>query len=61
MKKHYRLNCKNYILVTLYIISIILLITECEDFKTLIITKIIGLIYFVLFTYSNFIRNIQNI
>ncbi len=55
MKKYYKLNPKNYILVTLYIISIFLMIGECEDIKTLIITKIIGLIYFAIFTYRNII------
>lgn len=55
MKKYYKLNPKNYILVTLYIISIFLTIGECEDIKTLIITKIIGLIYFAIFTYRNII------
>ena len=56
MKKYYKLNFKNYILVTLYIISIILLIGECEDLKTLIITKIIGLAYFIIFTFKNIIH-----
>ena len=56
MKKYYKLNFKNYILVTLYIISIILLIGECEDLKTLIITKIIGLTYFIIFTFKNIIH-----
>lgn len=56
MKKYYKLNPKNYILVTLYIISIFLMIGECEDIKTLIITKIIGLIYFAIFTYRNIIN-----
>lgn len=53
MKKYYKLNPKNYILVTLYIISIFLMIGECEDIKILIITKIIGLTYFTIFTYRN--------
>ena len=53
MKKYYKLNFKNYILVTLYIISILLLIGEHEDLKTLIITKIIGLTYFIIFTFKN--------
>lgn len=56
MKKYYKLNPKNYILVTLYIISIFLMIGECEDIKTLIITKIIGLTYFSIFTYRNIIN-----
>ena len=53
MKKYYKLNFKNYTLVTLYIISIFLMIGECEDIKILIITKIIGLTYFTIFTYRN--------
>ena len=56
MKKYYKLNPKNYILLTLYIISIFLMIGECEDIKTLIITKIIGLTYFSIFTYRNIIN-----
>ena len=56
MKNYYILNFKNYILVTLYIISIFVLITECTDFKTLIITKIIGLTYFIMFTFRNIIH-----
>lgn len=56
MKKYYKLNFKNYMLITLYIISIFLLIGEHEDLKILIITKIIGLTYFALFSYVNFIR-----
>ena len=55
MKKHYILNFKNYILVTLYIISIILLISDIENFTIFIIAKIIGLIYFIIFTYRNII------
>lgn len=56
MKKYYKLNFKNYILVTLYIISIIALLVECADFKTLLITKIIGLTYFIIFTFKNIIH-----
>lgn len=56
MKKYYKLNFKNYILVTLYIIAIITLLSECADFKTLLITKIIGLTYFVIFTFKNIIH-----
>lgn len=52
----YKLNVKNYLLITIYIVSIFLLIGDCADFKTLLITKIIGLLYFCMFTYSNFIR-----
>ena len=55
MKKYYKLNFKNYTLITLYIISIILLIGECENLKTLLITKIIGLTYFIIFTFKNII------
>ena len=57
MKKQYKLSLKNYILITLYIISIILLCGECENLKILILTKIISLIYFTLFTRANFINN----
>lgn len=57
MKKQYKLSLKNYILITLYIISIMLLCGECKDLKTLILTKIISLVYFVLFTRANFINN----
>ena len=53
MKKYYKLNFKNYILMTLYIISIIILLAECPDLKTLVITKIIGLTYFIIFTFKN--------
>ena len=56
MKKYYKLNFKNYILVTLYIIAIITLLSEYADFKTLLITKIIGLTYFVIFTFKNIIH-----
>ena len=56
MKKHYILNFKNYILVTLYIISIILLISDIENFTIFIIAKIISLIYFIIFTYRNIIN-----
>lgn len=57
MKKHYKMNCKNYILVTLYIISIFILIAECSNLKTLIITKIIGSLYFIIFTLKNIIKH----
>lgn len=56
MQKYYKLSFKNYVLITLYIISIITLLTECADFKTLIITKIIGLTYFIIFTLRNIIH-----
>lgn len=57
MKKHYKMNCKNYILVTLYIISIFMLIAECSNLKILIITKIIGSLYFIIFTLKNIIKH----
>lgn len=63
MKKYYILNIKSYILITLYIISLIFIIGEKTQFislKTFIIIKIIGFIYFALFTYANFIKK-QNI
>ena len=56
MKKYYKLNLKNYILVTLYIIAIISLLVECTNLKTLVITKIVGLIYFIIFTFKNIIH-----
>mgnify|MGYP000307322515 CR=1 FL=1 len=55
MKKYYKLSFKNYILITLYIIAIITLLVECANFKTLLITKIIGLTYFIIFTFKNII------
>ena len=63
MKKHYILNLKSYLLITLYIISFIAIIgeqTQAIDFKTFLVIKIIGIIYFALFTYTNFIKK-QNI
>ena len=60
MKKHYVLNIKSYILITLYIVSIFLVIGENPSLKTFLITKIIGFTYFASFTYANFIRK-QNI
>lgn len=56
MKKYYKLNLKNYILITLYIIAIISLLVECTNLKTLVITKIVGLIYFIIFTFKNIIH-----
>lgn len=56
MKKYYKLNFKNYILVTLYIISILILLSDCKDLVTFIITKIIGLTYFIIFTCINIIN-----
>lgn len=56
MKKYYKLNLKNYILITLYIIAIFTLLVEFTDFKTLVITKIIGLTYFIIFTFKNIIH-----
>ena len=57
MKKYYKLNLKNYILVTLYIIAIITLLAEFTDFKALVIAKIIGLTYFIIFTFKNIIHS----
>ena len=56
MEKYYKLNFKNYILVTLYIIAIITLLADCTDFTTLVIAKIIGLTYFLIFTFKNIIH-----
>ena len=52
----YKLTLKNYVLVTLVIIAIILLLAECEDFKTLIISKIISLSYLIIFAKKNIIN-----
>ena len=63
MKKHYILNIKSYLLITLYIISFIAIIgeqTQAIDFKTFLVIKITGIIYFALFTYTNFLKK-QNI
>nr|DAX01500.1 MAG TPA: hypothetical protein [Bacteriophage sp.] len=57
MKKNYILNFKSYILATLYITSILLLIGEIKNFEISIILKIIGLVYFYIFTYVNIIKN----
>lgn len=57
MKKHYKMNLKNYILVTLYIISIFMLISESNNLKDLIIIKIIGSLYFIIFTFKNIIKH----
>lgn len=57
MKKHYKMNLKNYILVTLYIISIFMLISESNNLKNLIIIKIIGSLYFIIFTFKNIIKH----
>lgn len=52
----YKLNLKNYILITLVIIAITLLVSECEDIKTLIITKIISLTYLTIFAKANILN-----
>ena len=57
MKKHYKMNLKNYILVTLYIISIFMFISESNNLKNLIIIKIIGSLYFIIFTFKNIIKH----
>lgn len=51
----YKLNFKNYILITLVIIAIISLLLEDTNFIRLIITKIISLSYLIIFAYRNII------
>lgn len=51
----YKMNFKNYILVTLFIIAIIIMLLEDTNFTRLIITKIISLSYLVIFLYKNII------
>lgn len=57
----YKLTIKNYILITLVIIAIILLMSEDTNFTRLIITKIISLSYLIIFTYKNIISKQANI
>lgn len=57
----YKLTIKNYILITLVIIAIILLMSEDTNFTRLIITKIISLLYLIIFTYKNIISKQANI
>ena len=57
----YKLTIKNYILITLVIIAIILLMSEDTNFIRLIITKIISLLYLIIFTYKNIISKQANI
>lgn len=49
----YKLTIKNYILITLAIIAMLLLLAECNDIKTLILSKIISLSYLTIFAYAN--------
>ena len=51
----YKLNFKNYILITLVIIAIISLLLEDSNIIRLIITKIISLSYLIIFAYRNII------
>ena len=57
----YKLTIKNYILINLVIIAIILLMSEDTNFTRLIITKIISLLYLTIFTYKNIISTQANI
>lgn len=57
----YKMNFKNYILITLVIIAIILLISEDTNIVKLIITKIISLSYLIIFTCKNIISKQANI
>lgn len=61
MKKTYKLNLKNYILVTLVAIAIIILLLEDTNIKRLVITKIISLSYLTIFFHKNFISKQANI
>ena len=54
--KNYKLTLKNYLLVTLLVIAIVLLLCECSNITTLLITKITSITYFALFTYANIIK-----
>lgn len=57
----YKLTFKNYILITLAIIAILLLLAECNDIKTLILSKIISLSYLTIFAYANIKNKTDNI
>lgn len=57
----YKLTFKNYILITLVIIAILLLLAECNDIKTLILSKIISLSYLTVFAYVNIKNKTSNI
>jgi hypothetical protein len=57
----YKLTFKNYILISLVIIAIISLLLEDTNFIRLIITKIISLLYLIIFTYKNIISKQANI
>ena len=57
----YKITFKNYILITLAIIAILLLLAECNDIKTLILSKIISLSYLTIFAYANIKNKTDNI
>ena len=57
----YKLTIKNYILISLVIIAIISLLLEDTNFIRLIITKIISLLYLIIFIYKNIISKQANI
>lgn len=57
----YKLTFKNYILITLAIIAMLLLLAECNDIKTLILSKIISLSYLTIFAYANIKNKTDNI
>ena len=57
----YKLTLKNYILVTLVIIAITLLLLEDTNIIRLITTKIISLLYLIIFTQKNIINKQANI
>ena len=51
----FKLNFKNYILITLVIIAIISLLLEDTNITRLILIKIISLSYLIIFAYRNII------
>ena len=51
-----KLTFANYIRTTLLILAVIAIIGDCEDFKTLIISKIISALYIWCLIYANLIR-----
>lgn len=57
----YKLTFKNYILITLAIIAMLLLFAECNNIKTLILSKIISLSYLTIFAYTNIKNKTDNI
>lgn len=52
-KYYYLLTIKNIILVALLILAFITLLSECDNIKTLIITKFLSLLYIANFFHDN--------